>query len=54
MWLKDFPEDDPDSIYAEPSVEEIAFADEAKADLERLKASLSRLTCPNSVRSSPS
>ena len=37
MWFKDFPEHDPDLIYAEPSVEEIAFADEAKADLERLK-----------------
>ena len=46
MWFKDFPKHDPDSNYAEPSVEQIAFADEAEADLERLKASLSRLTVP--------
>ena len=46
MWFKDFPEHDPNSIYAEPSVEQIAFSDWAEADIERLKASLSRLTVP--------
>lgn len=30
MWFKDFPEHDPDSLYAEPSVEQIACADEVE------------------------
>ncbi|MGA8574304.1 MAG: hypothetical protein WB609_01295 [Candidatus Cybelea sp.] len=46
MWFLDLPGDDPDSNYREPSAKQISYAEHAGRDVDRLKATLEKLTVP--------
>jgi hypothetical protein len=46
MWWKDFPEFDPGSNYPDPSQKQLAYADQAKTELRKLKTTLEKLTVP--------
>jgi hypothetical protein len=46
MWTLDFPEQDPDSNYLEPSRKQLIYADQARSELRQLKSTLEKVTVP--------